>query len=162
LIVFWFYIVTSGMAVAVATTTADGSVDFDEIWHGKSMRTWVELVHRNSAEKNNWVYRPMRPGDFGYDVFAVQIHAMFTCGLSSAQALHEAWVRNYVYWRDNRPWLTGVYKEPYLLPGDSQRDRWALAADVNDHLVDEIQRTRIAVIVEYLRLMTTPSTDRDN
>jgi len=152
--------------------TADGHVKFEtELW-GLSIAEWTIIVNNKIARAEDWNTRPLVPGDFGYDVLASQIEAILqnmetaianynTNGIFLEQSIsrknyanvaHNAWVRNYTYWRDNKPWISSFsspsYNAPFQPLGDYMQETRAKAANVDE--ITPSQRARINVIVENL------------
>lgn len=127
----------------VATCTADGSYRYDRVVCGKPLSEWVNLVHRYMSDKSGWKYFPLSPGAFGYDNLVVSI-AELLINISArdnefsrllictstvdylAHHVHEGWVKNYTYWRDNSPFLADPsYKKPAKPLGDERRNMCA-------------------------------------
>ena len=108
------------------TQTANGEFAYSMVtpW-GKSLDELVQIVHRKLSEASGWDYRPLIPGQFGYDNMAMSIGRV--CGslcsstledfsnleeirsdkVAISNLVHQGWVDNYCYWRDFEPWMVG-------------------------------------------------------
>jgi hypothetical protein len=130
-----------------AFTTFNGEIKYDQTLHGKPLRDWICEIHQEFSDKYDWVYYPLRPGTFGYDNMAMSIvYAMNalhphihmrlanilddtslhnTTGLKIiAEAVHDGWVKNYIYWRDHT--ITPPYIAPSGPLGDDRRNTCAV------------------------------------
>jgi len=113
-----------------AVETANKKYKYDDEFNGKKLCELVDKVHKYMSEKLKWTYNPLYPGTFGYDNMAMSIgHALSEIKLKDmktkelASLIHDGWIINYVYWRDNSPWLTNeLYKKPYNKLGDERRN----------------------------------------
>lgn len=128
---------------SVATCTADGSYQYSRVMCGKPLSEWVDIVHRYMSDKSGWKYFPLSPGAFGYDNLVMSISELLIkisnkdnefsrllIGTSTVDQLanhvHEGWVKNYTYWRDNSPFLANPsYKKPAKPLGDERRNMCA-------------------------------------
>jgi len=118
------------------TTTADGLCSYDRIYRSRQLRQWIEDVHRANCLANGWRVTPLKVGAFGYDNLALSLHHLFNLlekdpeasEEQRAAAIHDGWAQNYVYWRDNKPWLNsarGTYHKPASALGDTRRNMCA-------------------------------------
>jgi hypothetical protein len=116
-----------------AFCTADSSIMYGTEIKGKSLDEWVQLCHKYNCDKNGWKFNPLKKGAYGYDNLCYSIfYAAFdviVMGKSvslhmCSTRIHAAWVKNYVYWRDNHPEeRTDVkYYAPYNKLGDDRRN----------------------------------------
>jgi hypothetical protein len=83
------------------------------------------------SEASGWKYFPLSKGSFGYDNIAVSL-GFVDCKVPLtreliAEMVHNGWVCNYTFWRDNKPFEdpSGNYKKPYTPLGDERRNACA-------------------------------------
>lgn len=114
-------------------TTADGKIEYT------SYAELVQKVHRSNCEHYGWTYTTLQPGAFGYDNLVHSIHALKIWKIDNidqdwndklsqlAEIVHNAWIMNYTYWRDQKPYETHpeLYRKPYKPIGDVRRDACA-------------------------------------
>jgi hypothetical protein len=113
--------------------TANGKYSYNTLYAGKTLDNWIQSTHAENCRVNGWVVTPLKPGAFGYDNLACSLHYLFaclaetkTCQISHgklASAVHDGWMENYVYWRDNEPWRdSSFYRAPAKPLGDARRN----------------------------------------
>ena len=116
---------------------ATGEFSYDDVFHGKSLAEWANLAHKELSIKSGWKYFPLQPGQFGFDNMVVSIGYAFsktnskmtTAQSKMADLIHDGWISNYTYWRDEKPWLTNsLYKKPAKALGDDRRNECATTA----------------------------------
>ena len=96
----------------MATNTANGKYSYEDTFNEITLGEWVNLNHKENCKLNNWSYTPLRPGAFGFDNIACSLIWFFNVydntddSHSLAEAVHNGWIENYLYWRDNKPWMT--------------------------------------------------------
>ena len=112
----------------MAFQTANGKYSYDQIFEDKTLDEWIQRVHKNNCEINGWKIIPLKKGAFGYDNLAISIGDMFTkfphfrspysdSNLAIeilTDIIYKAWRNNYIYWRDNEPWVNEPQK--YIIP----------------------------------------------
>jgi len=110
--------------------TANGLYSFGTVFYGKHLREWVEIVDAYVTKQSKWDARPLTPGAFGYDNFAVSIatfFALYITGIRDKQelaaAVHDGWATNYIWWRETVP--QPPYRLPYTPLGDERRNMLA-------------------------------------
>ena len=87
----------------------------------------VQETHKHNCEVNGWQFKPLLRGAFGYDNLCLSIAKLLDCNQmqltdeKAAEIVHDGWVQNYLYWRDNSPW-TNTSVNPI---GDERRDKCA-------------------------------------
>lgn len=124
--------------------TANEQFLYDEKYYGRTLRQFVPGAHAYLARACGWGNaRPPNPGTFGFDnlicsigraLSSVMTHISQTGQLPSlrfvAAWVHLGWGENYVYWRDEKPWLdTGrAYCKPSKKLGDARRDTCVMTA----------------------------------
>ena len=94
----------------MADLTADGLITYQQVLKGKTIDCWVQEVHCANCTENRWKYMPLKPGAFGYDNLAHSIVTAIECDNLDvnimADAIHRGWIKNYTFWRDNKPYAT--------------------------------------------------------
>ena len=92
------------------------------------LKHWVQMCH----QENKWNYNPLKKGSFGYDNIVVSLVKFFSKTSTSSDendAIHQGWQENYIYWRDNKPFLPlniSLYTKPAKSLGDERRDMCAV------------------------------------
>ncbi|MDB4769562.1 hypothetical protein OAG24_01215 [bacterium] len=153
-----------------ATKTANGKYDYKQIVRGKPLDDWVQATHKVNCEKNNWDYRALKRGAFGYDSIAVSIMRLIEflkereIELASqfpdsknakcidlekmSSLVHDGWAENYIYWRDNKPYETGgMYFKPFNDVGDKRRDKCAAKEFIS---LPEAEKAKDRMIASYV------------
>ena len=99
-------------SVSKLTKTANRDFKYDAEFDGHKLSDLSQEAHKVLSVASGWGYRPLVPGQFGYDNMIMSVGVAFTeapndAGEEDIAALvHEGWCRNYKYWRDEKPWLT--------------------------------------------------------
>jgi len=117
----------------MATQTANGKYDYNKKYHGLELEKWVQLVHKDISDASKWKYFLLKKGAFGFDCQTVSIgHTLDNIKDDYtedqvASLVHDGWIINYCYWRDNEPWkkYPNIYFPPASNLGDSRRDECA-------------------------------------
>ena len=144
--------------IIMASVTANQKYKYNQVFHGHSLDSWIQIVHKNNAEVNKWKYFPLKQGAFGYDNLAISLAYMFTQGDSFlvndnqtdnlANLIHKGWTENYLYWRDNKPWLTNTnYFKPAQALGDDRRN---LCANTNYCDLPEDEKVKDRDIAQFV------------
>lgn len=139
--------------------TANNQFGFDKVYLGKTLHDHIIDVHAVISKKCGWAKTNMVIGMFGYDNLAMSLayifefcHDMLDIETVSKYA-HIGWANNYVYWRDNKPWLNSkLYKKPNKALGDDRRNK--LAKTSYRKLPEEEKLSNIA-IAEYVHNLVT-------
>lgn len=112
--------------------SANNIVDYNGLYFDKTISDWIDFVHRKMSAHYKWKYFPLKQGAFGYDNLACSIYYVFNnCSRESsvneiASQVHDGWVINYMYWKNNEPWKTNnFYKKPSQVLGDDRRNMCA-------------------------------------
>jgi len=137
-----------------ATESACGKISYDsELFH-LTMDGWVQAVHRNNALALGWTKSfPLKRGAYGYDNLVLCIHDIFHSDIGRleedlADMVHESWIRNYVFWRDNKPWETSPhYGKPFKDLGDVDREK---SANTKYCDLSEEEKEKDRIIVRFL------------
>ena len=119
--------------------TANGAICYLSQIFGKYLDDWVQMAHKYNCEKNGWKHMLSIPGSFGYDNLVISLYHVISNNnfdknlikektveeLSSL--VHDGWSINYIYWRDNKPFINNTqYKPPFKALGDDQRNLCAI------------------------------------
>ena len=123
--------------------SANKKYSYKDIHYNHTLDEWVNIAHFYLSEKSGWKFYPLKPGAFGYDNLVVSLVYLFNNLAkeplrdgkksvydedleSMASAVHEGWIENYKFWRDNSPFLTNnFYKKPASALGDERRENCA-------------------------------------
>lgn len=153
------------------STTANSVYKFSEVYFGKTLAEHIRDAHKLLSIELKWKYSELVPGQFGYDNMAVSLGyaLMFMPDSGSAARqvdsklsiddiaarIHDGWVINYVFWRDNKPFENSkLYKKPASPLGDERRNKCA-QTKFADLPKDEKDKDRI--IARYLHAFQTGS-----
>jgi hypothetical protein len=140
----------------VPTKTANLEFNYSDVYHGKTLDEWVQLVHKYASTKLKWKYFPLKKGAFGYDNFIMSLGYLFTKSSLKeyddielmAHFIHDGWAVNYIYWRDNEPWLSD---DGYISPGKKlDDDRRNLCAKMNFVTLPEDEKEKDRIIAEFV------------
>lgn len=136
-----------------AIRSANGEYDYDTKLYYMTLNDWVQEAHKINCISYNWNFSPLKRGNFGYDNLIVSIgYTLINCKKFTEEnietvacMIHEGWIINYTYWRDNEPWLNNpVYKyiRPFVSLGDERRNTCA-KLDYNQLSPEEKDKDRI-------------------
>ncbi len=139
----------------VAIISANNLVNYNKVYYNHSMEEWVEIVNKYNSTANNWTYYKLQHGTFGFDNIVISLYFLFENSKISdltesnieklSDYIHEGWILNYIYWRDNEPWTKSEdYTKPYSPLGDKRRNDCA-ATKYNDLSEEEKEKDRIIV-----------------
>jgi hypothetical protein len=138
----------------MATCTANGRISYDNEYLGKPLREWVREVHRDLTHSQDWEYKPLLPGAFGFDNLALPIATVLgRCDLplqtdAIAEVVHNSWADNYCFWRDQLPWIClNNYMQPYNELGDDRRDR---LAELQYHELPEGEKIKDQIVADSI------------
>jgi len=140
----------------MALITANGDYKYSDIHYNKTLDEHVQECHKYNCKKNDWKYIPLKKGGFGYDNLAVSIS--FTLNKMKdikeitidnvAKLVHEGWCINYIYWRDNQPWITNnKYSKPFVPLNDDRRNK---CAELSYDKLDKEEQEKDCIIAEYI------------
>lgn len=112
----------------------------------------IQHLHKENCKANGWNYTLLRHGTFGYDNLAMAYAAVSGTDtrdlMPLAEEVHKSWIKNYTYWRDQKPWLTNlVYRKPVADLGDERRDK---CASTKFHDLDEVEQKKDLVIAQII------------
>lgn len=139
----------------MATTTADGTFTFSQTYNGTTLHDWINQCHKALAVSSGWEYKPLKPGMFGYDNLAHSIGRVFSTNYSTmsidelANLVHQGWITNYIYWRDNNPFETNpLYFKPGNPLGDERRN---LCANTSYKDLPKDEQNKDLIIAQVLK-----------
>lgn len=143
------------MAENIATCTADGKILYE------NYHDLVQNVHEENCKFFGWKFTPLRPGAYGYDNLVYAIHDTFNFlekekdskdeknPENIAEIIHQSWIKNYVFWRDNTPYeKSEKYKKPYNPINDERRNKCASTPFAS---LDEDERTKDIVLAKIIQ-----------
>lgn len=143
--------------------TANSLFSCDQIYLGQNLDDHVNNVHQIMSKKCNWGNKKLLIGMFGYDNIAMSIGYVFRycpdmLNINTIAAYaHKGWADNYIYWRDNQPWLSSrIFKKPHNALNDDRRNKLVLTK-FND-LTGDDRETNI-IIANYILDLLTPKND---
>jgi hypothetical protein len=127
-----------------------------------SISQWIDLIDKDASVEFGIPYKKLEIKSYPYENYLYS----FLCGLSAyshfgnscdieilSYYIHEGWSFNYLYWRDNKPWLNNTgYIEPEKMLGDSVRDTLSLTP-YNDLSEKDKDKDRIIARILY-RILT--------
>ena len=146
--------------------TADGRLGFDDVVAGRTLAKWGALAHEALADAHGWSPTPPRPNTFGFSNMVSSVASLLAFVSSgpalpdvdaAASAVHEGWIANYVYWRDNAP-LPKRFAPPHRPLGDERRNACA-ASSFADLPEEEKEKDRVvarAVLAALAREAVPP------
>ncbi len=142
----------------VATISANQVVLYNKIYYNRTLEEWVEIVNKYNSSVNNWNYYKLSSGTFGFDNIVLSLYHLFENSKENelkeenmehlAHLIHEGWIINYTYWRDNEPWLKNQeYTKPYNPLGDKRRNNCASTKYIN---LSEEEKEKDRIIVKSI------------
>ncbi len=141
-----------------ATHTANGKYDYDNEYYDTSLDELVQQAHKYNCQKSKWKFVPLKKGAFGYDNLCMCLgdafkylkkHENKVNKEKLADKIHKAWIKNYVYWRDNSPWLNKkvTYHKPANKLGDERRNT---CAETSYDDLPEDEKEKDMIIVDFI------------
>lgn len=134
----------------MATTTANEQYSLDMKLLNSDLNTLVNEcymyytneINKTLSDEKKWTNTTLYPGQYGYDAIAVSLAYTVTNMKEDAKEkdlailIHDAWIVNYVFWRDNKPYESDKnYKKPYNGIENERRNKCATSS--YDELDDE-------------------------
>lgn len=128
----------------------NSDVGYDTLYKLKDV---VQELHTYNSKQNGWKVFPLKEGAFGFDNLVVCIMYILNKIKTSeklnnkdieklADYVHRAWIKNYVYWRDNEPWKSDDYTKSAKPLNDENRNKLA-ETDYDDLPEEEKEKDRI-------------------
>lgn len=137
--------------------TANGMFKYDQKFIDIPLDSWVQEAHEYNCEQNNWKYYPLKRGSFGYDNLAVSIGYVLTYYDTvgwilptidkMASLVHEGWCKNYIYWRDNQPYINTKYIQPYNKLDDERRN---ICSNTSFEMLDNEEKEKDYIIANFI------------
>lgn len=103
---------------------------YNDLYNNKTMDQWIQETHAYNSIQNKWKVFPLKQGSYGYDNLCICIHDVFEYLSENseyeyeidiiADIIHEAWIKNYHYWRNNEPWKKN---KKYIKPAKPLNDK---------------------------------------
>jgi hypothetical protein len=112
---------------------------FDVYGEKLTLKELVDMCHKELSDSLQWEYKALFEGSFGFDNVAIPVGLVMK-NLNNilekmkenkfeavieymADLVHQGWIVNYTYWRDNCPWEnSNSYRKPYKDLGDENRN----------------------------------------
>jgi hypothetical protein len=141
-----------------ATRSANGEYKYDEILYFMTLDSWAQEANTFNCISYNWNLSPLKKGNFGYDNLIVSLgYTLINCKKFTeenieniANLIHEGWIINYTYWRDNEPWLNNtVYKyyRPFVSLGDERRNN---CAELEYYQLPQEEKDKDRILAKFL------------
>lgn len=135
-------------------TSADGLILNIQIYFNKTLDEHIQDIHEKMSLHYKWKYYPLKIGSFGYDNLLYSCYIVFTSYKENddkdkiADYIHKGWIKNYIFWRDNWPWLNySIYKKPYTELGDERRNKCSVIEYID---LPEDEKEKDLFIAEHL------------
>jgi hypothetical protein len=144
-------------------TTANQLFNYFDYYDNKTLDQWIQDIHSFDALINGWSNIPLKRGSFGYDFIGHSFVNSFDFLRSFkekdkmikselidivAGKVHEGWVANYIFWRDEKPYLkNNFYKKPAKPLGDEHREMLSI---LNYEDLDDDDKEGYKIIAEYI------------
>lgn len=143
------------MTMKIPSQSANGDYKYLAIYSYKTLHDMVNMVHKYICEINAWSHKSLKRGSYGYDNLVLclgdffKLHEKKHTKIEIAEIVHNAWVRNYIYWRDNRPWenKTVMYKKPFKPINDDHRNSCTVKYD----LLPQFEKDKILELVNIFK-----------
>ena len=117
--------------------SANGKYCYDDEFFGVKIDEYVNIIHKQMSEHYNWKYYPLKKYSFGYENLVNSIGKTFDYACSKngkvtvdelADMVHQGWIDNYIFWRDQKPYISceSIYIKPYNSLSDERRNKCAI------------------------------------
>lgn len=143
----------------MALKTATGDFNYQDIFYGHKLSELVELVHKKLCKELHWKSNQLKPGTFGYDSIACSIGFLLinipTRLEEGAETVHNAWVRNYLFWTVIKPNI--MLPEYYLQSSkplvDKRRRMLSTTSYLNlPEIEKQTNRIIVVTVLEFLQI----------
>lgn len=134
--------------------SANGKYNYFSMYYGRTLQEYVVFVDEKMIEHYNWNRKKLVPCSFGFENLINSIGRIFdNCNNNSttsemAEQCHIGWVENYIYWRDNKPYLREPYLRPFNPLNDERREKCA-STIYND--LDDNEKEKDLFIVSVVK-----------
>ena len=134
----------------MATCTANKKYNYDDIFHNKTLDYWIQECHKYNCEISGWKYNPLKKGAYGYDNLAIVLGNIFTHKDENlCENIHSSWIENYIYWRDNEPYINNKnYIKPYSPLNDTRRN---MLVNLKFAELDEEEKKKDEIIRDFIK-----------
>ena len=156
---FVFQMRSPSVSLSPPTVTANQLYSYDAQVGNQTLHHFIQQSHLAMCKAYGWSSTPLKVGCFGYDNLACSIAWCYTQLIETitersvivedaAAWVHDGWVQNYVWWRDQKPWKTNkAYTKPSAALGDERRDNLALTAYAD---LPEDEKEKDRVVASYV------------
>lgn len=134
--------------------TANKQFDYDDIYLNKTLHNWALEAHNVMGNKYEWKNKPLIKGMFGLDNMVMSLGYVFKYCPNKldlteiARYVHIGWSKNYIFWRDEKPWmLNKFYKKPFNNLGDVRRNKLSVTKFDN---IDLDEKEKNIIIAQYI------------
>lgn len=149
-------------AIITANITANQQYSYDREFYGLKLDEWVQNAHKFNCSLNGWEHYPLKMGAYGYDNLAVCIGYTLTHREISAlptplndehvdvlsKLIHEGWCANYIYWRDNEPYVNNnLYIKPFKRLDDSRRN---MCAELEYNDLEQEEKDKDIILAKFI------------
>lgn len=153
--------------INIVMTTANGKYKYNDKLPIKNIPIdhVVQSCHKYNSLACNWKIIQLNPGTYGYDNLIMSIMTVIDEIIKDNQIIysklddleyisslvHYGWSLNYIYWRDEEPYLKSkLYKKPVKPFNDPRRNKLSLT--LYDQLPEEEkkQNQNIALFIQYV------------
>lgn len=139
--------------------TATGDFNYEDLFYGQKLNILINIVHKELSRQLHWKSYPLKPCSFGYDSIACSIGFLLinlpTNIEEGYKIVHNAWVRNYLFWTIIRPYE--LLPEYYLHPSKPLIDkrRKILSKTLYENLPENEKETNkiiVKTLFDYLQI----------
>lgn len=100
-----YQLIFSNKNIAMLDTTVDGDINYSTKYRGIPLSEHIQNFYKIECEVNNWLFDPIDPSHYGYNMYAKMLDSFFKNGCRiNTKKIHTAWAYNYLYWVTERPW----------------------------------------------------------
>lgn len=145
----------------MALKTATGDFNYQDIFFSNKLSDLIELVHKKLCRELHWKSNQLKPGTFGYDSIACSIGFLLnskplpTNIEQGAQIVHNAWVRNYLFWTVIKPniLLPEYYSQSSKPLVDKRRQMLSTTSYLNlPEIEKQTNRIIVETVLEFLQI----------
>jgi hypothetical protein len=89
--------------------TATGDFNYSDLFFGHKLSDLIDMTHKELRRELHWKSNQLKPGTFGFDSIACSIGFLLSSKPlptnieHGAEIVHDAWVRNYLFWSEIKP-----------------------------------------------------------